>query len=100
MPVKTNAQDAIQRLFPFSAWAYVEVNFTTPNQDVRVVHGLGPNDPYAVRYFVIRKSRACIISDSTTDASLLTQPWTSDYLVLRSDTAPVTVELLVFIPNR
>lgn len=100
MPGKSTSFDEVTRLLPFSSWAYIEISVTTPNQDIRVKHGLEPNDPYEVRYWPIRKSRACIISDSTNDANLLTQPWTSDYIVIRSDTAPVTIELFVFIPNR
>lgn len=88
----------VRKLLPFSAWEYREVEFTTPNQDVRVPHGLKPDDPYSIRYWPIRKSREVVISDNTMDG-VMTQPWQRDYFVLRSN-APAVVELLIFIPNR
>jgi hypothetical protein len=88
----------VRGLLPFSSWEYTTVEFTTPNQDLRVPHALGPNEPYDVRYWAIRKSAEITISDNTQDG-VMTQPWRKDYIVLRSN-APAIVELLLFIPNR
>jgi hypothetical protein len=87
-------------LLPFASFEFVEVTFTEHTTATRVPHGLAPADPYAVRYIPIFKDRECVISDARLEAGAHTEPWTRNYIVLQSNVAPVTVELLVFVPRR
>jgi hypothetical protein len=85
---------------PFASYEFVEVSITDYNTPVRVVHSLAPASPYDVQYLVTGKSRECSISDARTEDGAHTEPWTRNYIVLQSTVAPVTVNLLLFIPRR
>ncbi len=90
----------LQAQLPFAAFEYVTVSFTTPSAAVRVPHGLLPADPYAVRYLPVFKDRECVISDARLEGGAHTEPWTRNFIVLQSNVAPATAELLLFIPYR
>lgn len=85
---------------PFASFEYVTVDFADYNTATRVPHGLTPQDPYAVRYIPMFKTRECVISDARTEDGAHTEPWTRDYIVLQSSLAPVQVEFLLVIPRR
>lgn len=85
---------------PFGSFEMVEVDFAATNTATRVLHSLLPEDPYAIRYIPIYKTRECSISDARTEDGAHTEPWTRNYIVLQSNLAPVTVELLLFVPRR
>ena len=81
---------------PFLAYQYVDVEFTEPNQYVRVFHKLYPEDPYSIRYIVVAKDKDCTISDNRTDP-LSTDAWTKSWIVLKSNQAPAMAELLLTV---
>jgi len=91
---------ALLPFLPFASFEYGEVTFSEPNTPVRIFHSLAPQDPYAVRYIPFYKTRECSISDARQEDGAMTEPWTRNYIVLQSNLAPVTVELLMVIPKR
>lgn len=89
----------IEKALPFLAYEYVDVTFTQPNVYMRITHDLAPEFPEDIRYVVTRKEKECIISDNLADTTS-TDAWTKRYIVLKSNTAPVTVELLLTVRKR
>lgn len=86
----------LQKGSPFRAYQYVGVEFTEPNQYVRIFHNLNPEDPYSVRYIVVAKDKDCTISDNRTDPNS-EDAWTKRFIVLKSNQAPATAELLLMV---
>lgn len=80
----------------FKAYQYVEVSFREPNTYVRVYHDLNPENPYAVRYIVVGKDGDSVISDNRFDSASLDR-WSKQYIVLKSNRAPSTAELLLMV---
>lgn len=78
------------------AYQYVDVAFTEPNGYVRVFHNLDPEDPYSIRYIVVAKNVDCTISDNRSDPNS-TDPWTKRWIVIKSNQAPATAELLLTV---
>lgn len=91
---------ALLQYLPFASFEYVTVTFAAHTAAVRVPHSLAPADPYAVRYMPVFKDRECVISDARTEGGAATEAWTRNYIVLQSNVAPATVELMLFIPRR
>lgn len=69
------------------AWEFVDVTFpTVANTDLVIRHKLGPAVPGSVHYQVVRQSTPGTVYEAPT-GTVGARKWTSDYIVLRSDTA-------------
>lgn len=106
----------LSKALPFERYQFVTVRFTTPNEDVKVPHDLEPSEIRDVFYIVARTNRPTLIYDNqyvTTDLSgrgsyydpilettIPAIPWTKDYIVLRSTSAPCNVTLLLGLARR
>lgn len=86
----------IEKALPFRAFQFVDVEFTAPNEYIRVPHALNPDNPYDVRYIVVAKDKDSTISDNRNDPES-TMEWTTRWIVLKSNQAPSTAELLLVI---
>lgn len=109
-------QHVLSKALPFERYQYVTVNFPTANEDVKVSHKLDPEDARGVVYLVVRVNRPTMVYDNhnnTLDSiregyyegpSLETvtpaTPWTRNYIVLRSTSAPVTATVLLGLTRR
>lgn len=86
----------IEKALPFRAFQFVDVEFTEPNAYIKVRHELNPEDPYEVRYIIVAKDKDCTISDNRTDPTS-TLVWTKSWIVLKSNQAPSTAEILLVV---
>lgn len=90
-----NATSNDDRTIAFADWLEVEVTFpSTVNTDLVVPHDLGADDPNTILYLPLRSDRAC---DVFHDTSATRKPWTSTYILLRSNVANAKVRLLLYV---
>lgn len=84
---ETNTIDNVQlhRRLPWGKWQIVDVKFPSgANTDYVIGHDLGPTDPQDVHYTVLKQTTAGTIYQSFAGSA---KPWTTSYIVLRSDTS-------------
>jgi hypothetical protein len=101
MPEFDEISRRLDRISPFDGFVYRTASFDTANEYIRVFHDLNVENPYSVRYLVIGKDCDCTISDNRLepDRSLASAgpEWDRNFIVLKSNIAPSTADLLITI---
>lgn len=83
-------REQLDRRSPIGRWQVITKTFTAANTDTVVVHQLPTPKAEMVDYEVLRSNAPCTISH---DGNADRKPWGDGYIVLRSDVAPVEVDL-------
>jgi hypothetical protein len=84
----------IEEKTPVVDWEIVDVTFGgTPDTDLVIRHHLLPKNPNAVQYTVLRQTTPGVVYENRTPTNY--KSWTTEYIVLRSDTAHWSGRLLL-----
>ena len=80
---------------PFGFYEYVDVTFTTANQDVDVVYGeLRPEFPEDVRFIVVDVDKGGVVYRDRTASR---KKWQAGLLFLRCSAANTTARILLYL---
>lgn len=90
------AKELLLKAIPFDQYEYVGVTFLNSGEYQKVYHHLKITDPYSVRYIPVWKSGDGTISDNRSDENS-TLEWGRNYIVLRSNLAPMKAEILLVV---
>ena len=91
-PKTTLTLDPENRL-PVARYQYVNVRFTTADQDTDIRHDLNPINPEQVRYKICMKTAGAVIYQ---DMSPTRKPWQRTHIWLRAS-KPVAARILLFV---
>lgn len=83
---------------PIGKWTYVDVQFpATPNTDCVIRHGLLPDSPNDVEYSIVRTTTGGTVYEPLEVVGAKAS--TTQYIILRSDTASWKGRLLLTVPK-
>lgn len=80
---------------PFEAWEVQEVDFLEPDENIKVFHGLNPENPDQVGYLVLSIDGGGIVYDARRQDP--TAQWTRTSIMLRTSRAPAHAVLLLVL---
>lgn len=86
---------SVEKGVPFDQYEYVEFEFLDSDYQ-KIYHTLKVTDPYSVCYIPVSKSGDGTISDNKSDKSSSLE-WTREYIVLKSNLAPMKALLLLTV---
>ena len=88
--------NGVDKKNPFDQYEYVTVKFEDSNYK-KVYHSLKVQNPYMVRYIPVSKSGDGTISDNRNDTENSSLEWGRNFIILKSNLAPMTAELLLTV---
>src|SRR5690606_34344088 len=94
MPLFNPQEEQFERRANIGRWQIVRVHFENPNEDTVIPHQLPTPVPEQISYQLLNCTGPAVLYH---DGTPTRRPWGKGYIILRSNIAPVTCDVLLTI---